>query len=81
MVEPLASAWCQHHYTCGRVAPSKRFRDLETCHAELRKRLTEDLHGCGADDVKLNACLSAIHDKTCDAFRVVTPDACDRLCE
>lgn len=81
MVEPLVSAWCQHHFTCGRVAPSKRFHDLSACEAEARERLTEEFHGCKQDDAKLNACLAAIHDKTCDAFRVVTPDACDRLCD
>lgn len=81
MVEPLASAWCQHHNTCGRVAASKRFENLESCMQEVRERVTEDLHGCAANDAKLSACLASIEAKTCDAFRVVTPDDCDRLCD
>jgi len=81
MVEPIASAWCQHHVTCGRVAPSKRFHDLETCLGKTRARVAKELGGCTADDAKLSACLSAIQYKTCDAFGVVTPEACERLCE
>jgi hypothetical protein len=79
-VEPVASEWCQHHVTCGRVAPSKKFADLDACMRETRERVAKDLGECRPDQAKLSACLSAIQHKTCDAFRVTTPEACEKLC-
>jgi hypothetical protein len=78
--EPIASAWCQHHYACGRISAKKKWADRDACMRDLREKVHKKTRRCEVDDSRVNACLTAIRSKTCDSFRVTTPDACDDLC-
>jgi hypothetical protein len=81
VVEPLAAAWCQHHYACGRIATSKKWADREACMNEMRTRVGSETRTCAVNDARVSACLSALRSKTCDSFRVTTPRECENVCE
>lgn len=72
-------AWCRHHASCSRIAPSKEWPDFEACRAETRERVIR-AHRCAIDPARAQACVAALDDKECDAFMVRTPRPCE-LCD
>lgn len=76
--DALANARCQYLHSCGEIQTGKRYTSIQSCFAEEKKRFADDLAGCSAiDPTKVDACVAAWRAKTCDAFFVRTPDACE----